>query len=309
MIHPITSTREYYEFGIDNPNMLNATFLERLKNPYEAFHAPRKESDVFVKGDLVDCLWLVPDEFSKRFFVLPENAPRKPTPAQINAKNPSPETTKQIIQWTEFQMKCEGRTHITQEMMDQAKGVIEALDNHPDASYFRGVASTQLMASAPLHYSPDHTFERKILADLVPEDVSAFGDALGDLKIWNVIEDEDISRRITNWDIHMRAAFYLDTYNAAALAHGLDEPIRTRYILLIAHWDTAEVKLVEFDHDDLQEGRKLYMQRIQALIDYREQGCPKYGTNRGVRVIKRMPWARKSRPSEKEIDTEEEIPV
>lgn len=314
MIHQIQSTREYFEFGINNPDTISASFLERLKNPYEAYHAPRKESSVFDKGSLIDCLWLTPDEFTSRFMIEPENVPRKPTPAQINAAKPSPETVKQIAEWAAYQQRCSGRTIIGKEMYENAQRIIEALNNHPDADEVRKVSEPQVMAVAPLLHS-GKTYTRKVLVDMVPDDRSAYGDALFDLKIWNVIEDEDIMRRTANWDIHMRAAFYLDTYNAAVLETNPSMPLRHRYVLLIAHWDTGEVKMVDFHYDDLEDGRHLYMSRLESLKRYREQGCPRYGTNRGIRTLRLPAWKRsaflRSTLTEQDLSEEEidEIPT
>lgn len=43
------------------------------------------------------------DTFSKRFFVVPEDAPNKPTKKQRNAKKPAPETLLAIAYWDQFE--------------------------------------------------------------------------------------------------------------------------------------------------------------------------------------------------------------
>lgn len=68
---------------------------------------PRKESDVFDIGKGVHAFTLEgPDAYAARFVMVPEDAPKRLTSTQLNAKKPSPETVHAIEWW-----QCFNDTH------------------------------------------------------------------------------------------------------------------------------------------------------------------------------------------------------
>lgn len=92
-------------------NALSATGLKLLaRSPWH--FANRIDADptpAMLRGTLAHCAVLEPDAMDKRYVVLPEDAPNKPTRRQWEAKKPSDESKAAMAWWTAFQAENAGR--------------------------------------------------------------------------------------------------------------------------------------------------------------------------------------------------------
>jgi hypothetical protein len=84
---------------------LSATGLKLLaRSPWH--YANRVDTDptpAMLRGTLAHCAVLEPDAMAQRYVVVPDGAPRKPTRAQWEAKNPSAESRAAMAWWSDFQ--------------------------------------------------------------------------------------------------------------------------------------------------------------------------------------------------------------
>lgn len=71
-----------------------------------------KETRAMLNGSLVHCARLEPDALAQRYVVVPEDAPRKPTEAQWNAKKPNESSRASMEWWTAFGEEIAGRSII-----------------------------------------------------------------------------------------------------------------------------------------------------------------------------------------------------
>lgn len=75
---------------------------------------PKPPTQSMVVGDALHALILEPARFERDFCqARPENAPRRPTKAQVNAKNPSDETRASVAFWAEWDEKNKGKREIS----------------------------------------------------------------------------------------------------------------------------------------------------------------------------------------------------
>jgi hypothetical protein len=84
---------------------LSATGLKLLaRSPWH--FANRVDPDptpAMLRGSLAHCAVLEPDAMAQRYVVVPNDAPRKPSRLQWEAKNPSAESKAAMAWWTDFQ--------------------------------------------------------------------------------------------------------------------------------------------------------------------------------------------------------------
>lgn len=133
-----------------------SSLKEFLRSPMHFMHyraKKREQTPALIMGELVDVLILTPDEYEKRFAIIPHDAPRKPTAAQLNAKKPSPETLEAIAWWDEFNKSLEikgangyvsRKTIITAEMLAEATQMRDMAFKSPHSAELLGrITETQ----------------------------------------------------------------------------------------------------------------------------------------------------------------------
>ena len=72
----------------------------------------KEPTPALIAGRILHCAILEPKEFNSRFVVVPEDAPRKPSVTQRNAKSPSEGTIRSILYWDEFEQQHSDKTII-----------------------------------------------------------------------------------------------------------------------------------------------------------------------------------------------------
>lgn len=105
------------------------------------------EKEGHLHGNLAHCAFLEPVEFGKRYVVLPDDAPKKPTSAQWNAKKPSDDSVAAMAWWKEFGERHTGKRIITQE---QAKTAFtQAANLMALPKVWRGFHMNELLERSP----------------------------------------------------------------------------------------------------------------------------------------------------------------
>lgn len=119
--------------GLSFSGMKNL-MISPLKYWHEAINPNKVEKETSAKtyGKAYHKMILEPDSFLDNYALLPEDAPRKPTKAQINAKKPSPDTLVAIDFWNNWKLENEGKLVVVKDEYDtlcQARSMIE---NYPN---------------------------------------------------------------------------------------------------------------------------------------------------------------------------------
>lgn len=113
---------------------LSSTALKQLaRSPWHYRNRVDIEpTPAMLSGTLAHCAVLEPEAMDKRYAVLPEGAPRRPTKAQWSAKNPSPESLASMRWWSDFTEQTNGRELVQFNDYALCQSQLTAITEHPD---------------------------------------------------------------------------------------------------------------------------------------------------------------------------------
>lgn len=182
-------------------------------------------------GTLVHALCFTPSEVVKSYVVSPYDSFR----------------TNEAKAWRE-DMKAEGKSVITQEVMDQANDIADNIIN-TETLHHLGEKDFEVAVEADWYGT-----KVKGMIDIVP----TYGNLLVDLKTTSSIGSLDaITRLIINRGYHWQAAMYLDLYNAATGQN------RTEFHFLFVEVDSPyEWAWVNLSENLIAKGREEYMNAL-----------------------------------------------
>lgn len=179
------------------------------------------EKEGHLHGNLAHCAVLEPGEFSKRYVVLPEDAPKKPTSAQWNAKKPSEDSVAAMAWWKDFGERHAGKRIIKPEEARTAQA--QAANMLAIPSVWGGWSLEELMAEGKPEVS---AFWKDPLTGAAcrcrPDFVVKVNDrqcVLLDVKTYSSAERGEVVRQISRKGYFRQAAHYSIGYH---LASGLE---------------------------------------------------------------------------------------
>lgn len=162
-------------------------------------------------GTLTHCLLLEPAEFDKRFAVVPESAPTRPSIRQRNAAKPSPATVEAIAWWDAFHAEIAGREIVEPDALAAAKAQAAAVRSVPDVAHLLGAGYPEASA----FWIDDETGE---LCKIRPDWVHPVDDAsviLVDGKTCQDASPAGFARTVWNFRYDLQAAWYSDGWQRA----------------------------------------------------------------------------------------------
>lgn len=180
------------------------------------------DSEAKAWGTLFDCVLLTPYQFSKRYAVLPGDAPKKPSKTQRGAKKPSPDTVAAIEWWDNWLARNPGEI-IDQDENTGVHAAANRVMSDPVIADLLERSSTAVMVVAEWSDPSGLIVPVKCLIDIVPQaDHPVFGGMLLDLKTCKNASPRAFSADAMRYRYDMQAAFYLDLWNAASPSHRTD---------------------------------------------------------------------------------------
>lgn len=96
-------------------------------------------------GSLVHCLVLEPDQFEERYCFIPDDAPKKPSITQLNAKKPSEDTINAIQWWASFQEQNKGKEIVSKSDQEKASLIRDAIYKNESSKFvFDQITKTEI---------------------------------------------------------------------------------------------------------------------------------------------------------------------
>lgn len=212
-------------YGLENedyhasPGISNSWLSDMARSPAYCYgmrmdpnRPPAEEKKGQLEGTLCHCATLEPGAFFDRYAVLPEDAPKRPTDAQWNAKNPGPSSVEAMKWWTTFGEDNAGKRIITAEQHATAFAQAASLralpeiaellsGGHPEVSAFWVDEETGELCRCRPDWVHPVGGNRVIICD-----VKTYGDA----------SPGEFARQVARKGYHRQDAFYSDGYAKAA---------------------------------------------------------------------------------------------
>lgn len=255
----------HYGLDIDEyhagPGISNSGLADIDRSPWHYYalnldpnRPPRREKAGQLEGNLAHTAILEPDEFDKRYAVVPPDAPRRPSVTQRNAKKPSAETVKAIDWWDEWHERTAGATTITEQQRDTAMRQRDSVWALPDVA--AALSKGQREVSA-YWTDPETSVLCRCRPDFVHE--APAGVVLLDVKTCSDASPADFARHIARKGYHRQGSFYPDGYEIASE----QSVLAFIFVAVECEWPYA-ASAVMLDDESQAAGRILYRRNLNT---------------------------------------------
>jgi exodeoxyribonuclease VIII len=264
--------------GLDEINVCPALYYARHLDPKRP---PTRERAGQLEGALAHCAILEPSQFGKRYTVLPKDAPRRPSEAQLNAKKNSPESLASIEWWADWNATHAGGTVITSAQAEVAWRQAEAVqripevadvlrDGHAEVSAcWRDVLSGELCRCRP-----DWVFTLR--------DKSVI---LLDVKTFSSAAPDEFRRQIARKRYHVQAAYYTHGYARAS-----GRVVRGFVFLTVEPEFPYLASALMLDEDGIVSGEVAYRRNLDTYAQCKREGLwPSYSDE--IAIVSLPNWA------------------
>lgn len=235
-------------------------YWAKYLNPDRPAEAPKKH---FVVGSITNDVLLQAHLLDEQYVIVPADAPRRPTSAQLNAKKPSDETVAAIEWWAAFNEKVGGRTVVEADDYDRACRMRDAVHAHPAARVLlkQGVAEKTLYFDEP--ETGAHCKCRPDWIGIMPNNEHM----LVDLKTTSDASPDSFGRSALSWRYHVQAAFYSEGFYYATG----NFPQIFGFVVVEKEYPFA-VACYYADERTLELGHNAYMKNLQTYLDCLQSG-------------------------------------
>ena len=219
---------------------------------------PDPSTQAMMLGTATHTLVFEPEKWENEIVVIPEDAPKKPTAAQINAKEPSEKGQASIKWWNDFYEKNKNKTTITHDQYLRARGMADAVMaceeivpylKHPSAKAELSIVGNELVNGMSIAC--------KGRCDLITMD----GTIIVDLKTTQDSSSEKFSKNFMSLGYWMQAAHYIKVARLAGL------PIQRFIFIAVESEAPYSVALYELDDTSLQKAFEIRQKLLERLAN------------------------------------------
>ena len=241
---------------------------------------PDPSTQAMMLGTATHTLVFEPEKWDSEIAVIPEDAPKKPTAAQLRAEEPSEKATESITWWNAFYERTKGKTTITQEQDTLAKGMARAVCENeevlPYLKHYSAKAELSIMATEKVK---GLDIACKMRCDLLTMD----GTVIVDLKTTQDSSAEEFGRKFMSLGYWMQAAHYMSVARLAGL------PVERFIFVAVESVPPHSVALYELDAQSLDKAFKIRQRLLETLANCIATG--KYPSHsKGINALTMPYW-------------------
>jgi len=209
------------------------------------------------EGSLLDCMLLTPQLIETEFIVKPEDAPRRPTQAQINAEKKSDKAKESIEYWEKFDLRSKNKEVITKNQVANAKKALKRIKANKKCNEIVENSSKQAVCIAEYR-----GFLVKGMFDMIPDENGESGDSIVDLKRTSAFAPRAFSGIIRKFKYHWQAGLYRWLYKEATGK----ERQKWKFMISDAE-DPYGCGLLTMHEDDIKRGEDEVFEALDQYID------------------------------------------
>jgi hypothetical protein len=170
---------------------------------YLSGEAEREETKALRIGGAFHTLTLEPHKFTDSCIIVPEDAPKRPSITQRNAKKPSADTVAQILWWDEFNAKCDGKTVIKSDEIAVMKAMAQSVLSEPASR--KVINADGIIEPSFFWFDEEFEIDAKCRPDYYRKD-----GIVVDLKTCADAGEEAFQRSVMNYDYDLQAFMQIE---------------------------------------------------------------------------------------------------
>jgi len=241
----------------------------------------KEPTPVLIAGRILHTAILEPDNFNSKFVVVPEDAPKKPSVTQINAKNPSEESIRSIIYWDEFNIQYGNKTIIKYEDQIKYQKIANSIRSHPE---LRGFMEGGMAERTFIAVDPDTGVRLRCRPDMI-NSINGYTVAI-DIKSCEDARPTAFAKASYNYGYFNQDAFYRDVIELSGWGK-ID-------LFLFAAFEKEPpyaVKLYQSTDSAISRARSVYQQQLRIAAECLATDCwPAYDTD--IETLDYPAWAK-----------------
>lgn len=210
--------------------------------------------------------------FDSRYAIVPEDAPKKPTERQINAKKPSDDTVAAIQWWSGFNAHTQGKTLLTADQYAVLLRMNEAIHLNPEFKILTAAGQPEVTFRTQGKH-----FAVQVRPDWLNEEGCSLTDGypyILDLKTIDKLpcdEPDRLSWKIADFGYHRQAFLYPEVV-ANVLKFPADVPRPRFFFAFVEKQEPFDSVVVELSDTDIEIGQREVTDSLTKLRHCYETG-------------------------------------
>lgn len=218
---------------------------------------PEERTEALILGDAIHKAILEPDLMESHFVEIPEDAPKRPTKTQLNAKKPSLESQGSITYWADFQAEHAGKTILKPADMEVVIGCRDSVHTNPAVrGFFTGGLAEQSYFA--IDKETGGLMKCRVDYDLIEQQAM-----MVDIKSTEDASERGFGRSATKYRYDVQGAWYPDV---VASAYDVDA-VQNFVFVAIEKTPPYAIGVYYLEDEERREGLRLARRDFRRILE------------------------------------------